>query len=297
MEHKAHMPNYRLDNLRGYERNFNQVYPAGVLSKFSLEGRVAIVTGSGQGINRGIALCFAGAGADIVVSTRSNDTCEATAEEVRALGRKALPIVTDVTKIEQVKGMLDKTLAEFGRVDILVNGVGGNVGRGPRFPDIDVTEEDWNNTIALSVTSTFLCTKTVAKAMIDQKRGGSIVNISSRKGVRGHPGSIAYGAAKAGVINFTQAMSLSLAPHHIRVNCVAPGRIHTPVNASRGADEERIRERDIPLNRIGQPEDIALAALYFASDASDFVTGQLLEVDGGRNYGTLDLAVAERRRS
>ena len=264
MEQKGYIPQYTLKELRAFERTFSQVYPSGVLSKFSLEDKVAIVTGSGQGINRGIALCFAGAGADIVVADIRHDTCEATAEEVRAIGRRVLSLVIDITKIEQVKAMLDKTLAGFSKINILVNGVGGSKSSGPGFPDVDVTEEDWNNTLAQNVTSTFLSTKIVARAMIDQKIGGSIINISSRMGIRGCPGSIAYGAAKAGVINFTQAMSISLAPYNIRFNCITPGRIHTAVNPLGMTDEERVKQRGIRLNRIGQPEDIALAALYFA---------------------------------
>ena len=295
MERAAHVAQYGLKDLRGFERSFKEIYPEGVLAKFSLKDRVAIVTGAGQGINRGIALCLAGAGADIVVADIRDDTCKATAEEVRAIGRRALPVVTDATKIEQVKNMVDKALAEFGKINILVNGVGGGGGtRGPKFPDVDVTEEDWKLLIDRNLHTTFLCTKLVAKAMIEQKMRGSIINIASRRGVVGVPGSIAYGAAKAGVINFTQAMSISLAPHYIRVNCIAPGRIHTPVTSSRSTDAQRIAERGIPLNRIGQPEDIALAALYFASDASDYVTGELIQVEGGRNYGTLDLAAAAK---
>jgi NAD(P)-dependent dehydrogenase (short-subunit alcohol dehydrogenase family) len=288
------MPQYTLQDLRGFERNFNQIYPAGVLSRFSLEDRVAIVTGSGQGLGRGVALCFAGAGAHVVIADMRTDTCEATAEEVRALGRKSLPVIVDVTKAGQVKSMVEKVMAEFGRIDILHNNAGGGGHHfGPRFPDIDVTEEDWNLIMERNLKSTLLCTQAVAKAMIAKKNSGSIINTSSRRGLRGIPGSIAYGAAKAGVVNFTEAMSISLAEYNIRVNCIAPGRIHTPVTASRATDKERVNERGIPMGRIGQPEEIALTALFFASDASSYITGQVIEVDGGRSYGAHDLAAAK----
>lgn len=122
---------------------------------------------------------------------------------------------------------------------------------------------------------------------------GSIINTSSRRGLRGIPGSIAYGAAKAGVVNFTEAMSISLAEYDIRVNYIAPGRIHTPVTTSMATDKERVNERGIPMGRIGQPEEIALSALFFASDASSYITGQVIEVDGGRSYGAHDLAAAK----
>lgn len=230
----------------------------------------------------------------MVIADIRTDTCEATAEEVRAIGRKSLPVITDVTKADQVKAMVEKVMAEFGRIDVLHNVAGGGSHKfGSRFPDIDVTEEDFNLIMERNLKSTVLCTQAVAKAMIAKKNPGSIINTASRRGLRGIPGSIAYGAAKAGIVNFTEAMSISLAEYNIRVNCVAPGRIRTPVTSSKASDDQRVKERGIPLGRVGQPEEVALTALFFASDASSYITGQVIEIDGGRSYGTHDLDAAK----
>jgi len=261
-----------------------------VLSKFSLRDKVAIVTGAGRGIGKGIAVTFAGAGADVVAVARTQAEIQKTADEIKALGRKALAITTDVTDSKQVQDMVEQTLAHFGRIDILINNAGGS--SGARIPPLEMPEEVWDECLDLNLKATFLCAKAVSKVMIDQRRGGNIINMSSVAaygGVR----SVAYGAAKAGIINFTVSMSSYLASHKIRVNCITPGRIVSEGTRQVGSDEERVKESGIPLMRIGQPEDIALAAVFLASDAADFITGVNIDVAGGESMGGLKLKIAE----
>ncbi len=249
-----------------------------VLSKFKLEDKVAIVTGAGAGIGKAIALHFAHVGAHIVVAELDPKTGEATSKEVRALGRKSLAMAVDVTKPDQVNKLVDAVMKEFKRIDILVNNAGGN---NPMAPAIKIGFEDWEKYIRLNLTSAFVCTKAVAPVMIKQKKG-NIVSLASAAGTRANPGLSPYAAAKAGVINFTETLSIELAPYHIRVNCIVPGAIETALGAGvRGSAQERVARAGIPLGRVGQPEDVALAALFLASDASDYVTGTHIDVKGG----------------
>ncbi len=261
-----------------------------VLSKFSLRDKVAIVTGAGRGVGKGIAVTLAGAGADVVAVARTQKEIQKTADEVRARGRKALAVTADVTDSKQVQRMVDETLKHFGKIDILINNAGGS--SGARIPPLEMTEEVWDKCIDLNLKAAFLCTKAVSKVMIDQRKGGNIINMSSAAAYGGAR-SVAYSAAKAGIINFTISMSTYLAPHKIRVNCITPGRIVSEGTRDDGSHEERIKESGIPLMRIGQPEDIALAAVYLASDAADWVTGVNIDVTGGEIMGGLKLKVAE----
>ena len=250
------------------------------LSKFRLDEKVAIVTGGGKGIGKAVALHFANVGAHVVVAELDSGCCEATSKEIRAVGRKSLPVVVDVTKSDQLTHLVETTVKEFKRIDILVNNVGGS---NPMTPAIKMSDEDWERFIRLNLTSTFLCNKAVSRVMVDQNKG-NIVNIASAAGTRADPGLAPYAAAKAGVINFTQTLSVELAPYHIRVNCIIPATIETGLSATtRGSStpQERVARQGIPLGRLGQPEDIALAAIYLASDASDYITGAAIEVKGG----------------
>ncbi|MFC2006079.1 SDR family NAD(P)-dependent oxidoreductase [Chloroflexota bacterium] len=262
-----------------------------VLSKFSLSGRIAIVTGAGRGIGKGIAVTLAEAGADIVAVARTQEEIQRTVEEIHARGRKALAVTADVTDSKQVQGMVDETLKHFSVIDILINNAGGS--SGARIAPLEMPEEVWDECIKLNLKSAFLCTVAVSRIMISQGRGGSIINISSGAGKGGHMRSIAYSAAKAGINNFTLSMSNYLAPHKIRVNCISPGRTVSEGTRSIGSDEERVREAAIPLLRIGKPEDVALAAIYLASDAADYVTGVTIDVTGGESMGGLKLKMAE----
>jgi len=249
-----------------------------ILSKFALTDRVAIVTGSGRGIGKGIALGFAQAGAHVVGCARTVEEIEATADEIRALGRKSLAIRTDVRESEQVDDMVRKTVEEFGRIDILVNNAGGLF----VVAVLDMSERAWDAIIRENLKSVFLCSKAVAKVMVEQKKG-SIVNIASMAGRTGSPGMAHYGAAKAGIINLTQSLSAEWAPYKIRVNAIAPGPVWTPGAAIVWPTPElqaKVVSR-ILLGRFGQPGDIAAAAIYLASDASDWVTGQTFDINGG----------------
>lgn len=252
------------------------------LEIFSLQGKKAIVTGAGRNIGKAIALGLAECGADVVVAARTVAEIEQTAEEIRQRGRRALAVPTDVRIADQVNNMVQKAVEEFGRIDILVNHAGG------LFPakTVEMSERAWDALIRENLTSVFLCSKAVAKVMIEKGTKGSIINTSSIAGMAPYPISPAYGAAKAGLINFTQTLALELAPYHIRVNTIAPGIIlHSGSATFFGVDNPQIREtllQRIPLGRFGKPEDIVGAVIYLASDASDFVTGTVLVIDGGQ---------------
>lgn len=247
------------------------------LSKYRLDGKVAIVTGSGRGIGKGIALCFAEAGADIIVAEIDESTGKSTANEIQALGKKGVFIRTDVTNTEQVAYLVEATTREFNRIDILVNNAGGFRVN----PVARLSDEEWDWSIRLNLTATFKCCRAVSRVMVAARRG-SIVNIASIAGTLAVPALASYAVPKAGVISLTRCLSLELARHNIRVNCINPSDINTPVGASTfGTAEERVKRHGIPLGRVGQPEDVAMAALYLASDASSFVTGISIPVDGG----------------
>ena len=249
-----------------------------VYRRFRLDGSVAIVTGGGRGIGKAIALHFAEAGADLVVTSLHQETVNRTAEDIKSLGKSCLPLVIDNTKADDVRELVAKAVSEFRHIDILVNNVGAN---NPLCPATKISEEDWEKYVRVNLTSTFLCSKEVGRIMIDQGFG-NIINISSAAGTRSVPGLSAYGAAKAGINHFTKTLAVELSRFGIRVNCIVVGAIETELgSALRGTAEERVKRAGIPLGRIGQPEDIALAAVYLASEASSFVTGSFIEVTGG----------------
>jgi len=255
------------------------------LEIFSLEGKTAIVTGAGRNIGKVIALGLAEAGADIVVAARTAEEIEGTAKEVRERGRKAIAIPTDVRLSDQIDNLVQKSLEEFGKIDILVNHAGG------LFPakTLDMSEGAWDALIRENLKGTFLCSKAVAKVMVEKNIRGSIINTSSIAGLVPYPTSPAYAAAKAGLINFTQTLAIELAPYYIRVNAIAPGMIlHAGSAAFFQVDKPEARDRllqEIPLKRFGTPQDIVGAVIYLASSASDFVTGTVIIIDGGQIGG------------
>jgi NAD(P)-dependent dehydrogenase (short-subunit alcohol dehydrogenase family) len=249
------------------------------LSLFSLEDKVAIVTGAGRGIGKVIALGLADAGADVVVAARTPSDIEATASEITAKGRKALAVPTDVRLDEQVTNLIEQATAKFGRIDILVNNAGGS------FPasTMELSEGGWDAIIRENLKTVFLCSKAAAKVMIGQSKG-SIISITSVAGFRAYSGNAAYGSAKAGIINLTMTMAVDLAAHNIRVNAIAPSSIVTEgwlqvqKTASDHMQEALART---PLGRFGQPQDIVGGVIYLASEASSYITGQTLVIDGG----------------
>ena len=255
-----------------------------ILDAFSLQGKVAIITGSGRGIGKGIALAFAEAGADIVCVGRTLSAIEATAAEARRFGHKTVAIACDVTDSRQVESMVAQTIQEFGRIDILVNNAGGST----YCPAMKTSERRWDAVVRLNLTAAFLCTKAVARHMLEQK-SGSIINISSGNSQVPAPGMVAYSAAKAGINSMTKTLAWELAPD-VRVNCILPGAIETEGSGPVLAPVIAKLLAGTPRKRMGTPRDVAMAAIFLASPAADFVTGKKLEVDGGMEFVDLDPA-------
>lgn len=249
---------------------------------FSLADRVAIVTGGGQGIGKGICLALAQAGANVAVADINLSTAKATAEEVQKLGRRAMAIATDVRKRDQVEAMVRQTAQQLGDIDILVNNAGGAEVK-HMMPAMEMTDETWDAIVELNLKSVFVCTQTIARVMI-LRRKGNIINIASVAGMIPYTPGIHYGAAKAGVINLTMTMAQILGPHNIRVNALAPGFIVTEMTKKLSYDPRpelaELRRRAIPSGRLGTPEDIGKAVVFLASDASEYVNGQTLRIDG-----------------
>lgn len=247
---------------------------------FSLQGRKAIVTGASRGIGRAIALAFAEAGADVAVAARSVGDLESLAEEIRELGRTALVVPTDVTDREQLSALVERATSGLGGIDIFVNNAGGSNFMSPL---IALRPSGWDKIRSLNLDAVFHGTQLAAQAMVE-RGGGSIIQISSVAGVEGAPGLSFYSAAKGGVRLFSQAVAKELAGSNVRVNVIAPGWIDTPLNEWMTGDEGTLREVEkmIPMGRIGTVDEIVGAAVYLASDASSFVTGATLVIDGGQ---------------
>jgi 7-alpha-hydroxysteroid dehydrogenase len=249
----------------------------GILERFRLDDRVAIVTGAGRGIGAAIAEAYAEAGADVVVAARSRDQIERTAESVRRHGRRALAVPCDVLERSQLEGLVEATLREFGRIDLLVNNAGG----WPPKPALRTSEKDFESSFRFNVTTAFVLTRLAVPRMVETAGGGAIVNISSVAGRHNASGFAAYGTAKAALSFLTQNLAQEFAPK-VRVNAIAVGSIETESLAGILTPElEREMVRLTPLGRLGRVEDIAACALYLASPAASYVTGEIYGVNGG----------------
>jgi NAD(P)-dependent dehydrogenase (short-subunit alcohol dehydrogenase family) len=246
-----------------------------------LEGKTALITGAGRGIGQATAILFAREGADVVATDLDLSEAEGTAMAVRKIGRKAIAIAADIAKPDQVNDMVDQAVDAFGRIDILVNNAG--VAKVPA-PTLELDDMDaWDKVMAINVRGTFQCSQRVARWMIAHN-GGKIVNLASQTGIAGVPYINAYGPSKAAVINMTRSLAVEWAKYKINVNCVAPCWTRTPRldNAiEKGVVSLEEIQKRCPMGRPAEPEEIAKAILFLASDDADFVTGITLPVDGG----------------
>ncbi len=249
---------------------------------FSLEGKVAIVTGGRRGIGRAIALAFAEAGADIVVCDRvvEDGELEAVAEEIRRLGRRSLTIQADITRKGDMDNLVQRVVAEFSAVDILVNNAAMNI----MTPLLELREDGWDRIINTDLKGYYLCSQAVARRMVEQKRG-NIINMASTAAMKATPEMGAYCIAKAGVVMLTRVLALELAKYNIRVNAIAPSMVKTKFSQPLWSDPKTLKqiEAEIPLGRLAETGDIIGSALFLASDASSYITGHTIIVDGGLN--------------
>jgi NAD(P)-dependent dehydrogenase (short-subunit alcohol dehydrogenase family) len=248
------------------------------LQAFDLSGRVALVTGASRGLGKAMALALAGAGADMVLAARGAESLEQTADEVQGLGRRTLIVPTDVTQVAQIERLMHRAVEHFGRLDVLIPAAGINI----RGPSVDFVEADWDRVMAVNLKGVFFTCQAAGRVMIEQG-SGSIITVASLTTTFGFPGIAPYCASKGGVGQLTKSLASEWAPYGVRVNAVAPGYYRTVMTEPLFQDPDfraYIQSR-IPMDRPGVPEDLGGTVVFLASDASAYVTGQVLYVDGG----------------
>jgi 7-alpha-hydroxysteroid dehydrogenase len=261
-----------------------------ILDRFRLDDKVAVITGGGRGLGAAIALAFAEAGADVLISSRTESELEAVAEQVRAVGRRAHVVTADLAHPEVTAQLAGQAVEAFGKLDIVVNNVGGTM------PNtlLTTSTKDLKDAFTFNVATAHALTVAAVPLMLEHSGGGSIINITSTMGRLAGRGFAAYATAKAALAHYTRSAALDLCPR-IRVNAIAPGSILTSaLDVVASNDELRApMEKVTPLRRLGDPVDIAAAAVYLASPAGDFLTGKTLEVDGGLTFPNLDIPVPD----
>ncbi len=258
-----------------------------ILDKFRLPGKVALVTGGSRGIGKAIALGLAEAGADVIIASRKLPDLEAAAQEIARTGRRVLAVPANLRNLPEIEELVKKSMEEFGHIDILVNNAGTNPVYGPA---LDATEKAWEVTIGLNLKGFFFLSQAVGKIM-SEKGGGNIINIASVGGIRPGVGMGIYAISKAGVIMLTQVLAQEWGQYNIRVNTIAPGVVRTKFSELLWSDPAISKEytKNTALGRIGEPEEMVNAALFLASEASSYMTGQTLSLDGGHFASIQDL--------
>ncbi len=244
-----------------------------------LAGKIALVTGAQQGIGKAIALAYGREGASVVLNYLDNQAAaEEIASQIRALGQRAVPMAGDVARAADVRRMVEAG-ESLGGIDILVN----NAGIFPRVEFLDMTEVQWDEVLNVNLKGTFLCTQAVAQKLVERGRAGAVINLASSAAFRSSPRGVHYVASKAGIVGVTRATALELAPYRVRVNAIAPGTTDT-AQPRYGMSEEELQAagRQVPLGRMGAPEDVADLAVFLASEEARHITGQTLHVNGGQ---------------
>lgn len=254
-----------------------------VLDQLNLAGKTIVVTGGGRGLGKAMAISLSEAGADVCIASRTEAQLNVAAEEIEAAsGKKALIVPTDVQSSRQCDELVEKTVAQFGKLDVMINnaGIGDRRGAGNRLWDL--SDDDWHDTVSVNLDSTFYCSRAAARQFLAQGPGGNIINVSSGTALRAAPTSFAYGAAKAGVIALTKSLSAMLIGEDIRVNCIVPGFVSQapPENDEEVAMREQ-RGRFITARRLGEAWEMGPLAVFLSSDASSYITGESFYIDGG----------------
>ncbi|MCV7221003.1 SDR family oxidoreductase [Mycolicibacterium elephantis] len=261
-----------------------------ILDRFRLDDHVAVVTGAGRGLGAAMALAFAEAGADVVIAARTQAQLDEVAEQIKAVGRRAHVVVADLAHPADTAKLADEAVGAFGKLDIVVNNVGGTMPNAL----LSTSTKDMRDAFTFNVSTAHALATAAVPLMLEHSGGGSIINITSTMGRLAGRGFAAYGTAKAALAHYTRLAALDLCPR-IRVNAIAPGSILTSALDIVASNEElrAPMEKATPLRRLGQPEDIAAAAVYLASPAGSYLTGKTLEVDGGLTYPNLDMPIPD----